>query len=253
MSQEQTSALRFTAENEKAEELIQQMELPQAARILVEVVEKDPANWRAYNNIGIISWLQKAWQDAFSMFMKSVSIKGDYLDALINLFDAGLKLKKARDLLPVFNLALEINPDLEEIAIIRDSIRDQQDSEIYQSERALRIGTWNPLIDEGNKLLEEGKIYDAMEKFLKVNDTDGPSAEAFQGLGIISFYQKRYDDAFSLFVESLKINPMCVDTYLNLIDAARASSKMELARKIFGLYLKEIPWLETIKPEFDKA
>ncbi len=239
----------FKEENLRAEEAITANRLSEAAGILVTIVEKDPKNWRAFNNMGILSWAQKCWNDAYTMFYKSVTLCPDYTDALANLFDAALKLKKIQAVQPLFENACSINPELEEIAILRDSIREQGDS-IYTSKRALAIGIYSPIVEEARKDLESGNLFQAMELFLRSNDEEGPSADAFCGLGIISFYQERYEDAFVLFVESIKLNPTDTDTYLNLRDAANACNRMEEAKTIFATYLKEFPELSSLEQQF---
>jgi tetratricopeptide (TPR) repeat protein len=242
----------FIAENEKAEEYISKNDLPSAAKILVDIVSKDPSNWRAYNNLGILCWVQKAWEDAWMMFKKSATLKPDYCDALINLFDGALKLRRIKEALPYFERALEINPDLEEIKIIRDSIINQGE-DIYKSERALVVGVYHSGVEEAQKLISEGKFFSAMEKLLKINDEEGPSAEVYAGLGIISFHQKRYEDAYRLFLESIKLNPTSRDNFLNLLDSAKACGKVEEAKQIFKSYAENFSFLNTIAEEFEKA
>jgi tetratricopeptide (TPR) repeat protein len=240
----------FTEENGKAEALIAGGNLPEAAKILVDIVELDPENYRAYSNIGIIAWMRKAWDDAYSMFIKSVSIKPDYTDGLINLFDATLKLHRVKDLMPLLEKALSINPHDEELKILHEAIVKEGDG-IYSSERGLHIGKHNPRIDEAQTLLEEGKLNLAMEKYLKINDEEGPSAKVFSGLGIISFYQQRYTDAFSLFMEAIKLNPTSRDDFLNLLDAAKACGKTDDAKKIFRIYRQNFQSLEAIAADFE--
>ena len=128
-----------------------------------------------------------------------------------------------------------VSPDLGEIRIIRDSIV-QQGQDIYTSKRALSIGFYSPLIEEAEKELEAGNLFKAMELFLRANDVEGPSAKAFCGLGIISYYQKRYQDAFTLFLESIKLNPSDPDTYLNLLDAAKECDLVGDAIKVYQAY-----------------
>lgn len=241
----------FVEENKKAEDNIETGDLPSAAKILVMIVEKDPKNWRAYNNMGIISWEKSAWEDAYTTFKHACELKPDYTDALINLFDASLKLRRIDEVLPIFKKTLEIDPDNKEIQILVESIEKQGD-EIYTSERALNIGIYNPRVEEANKLLEEGLLNSAMEKYLEINDKEGPNAETFCGLGIISYYQKRYKDAFTLFFESIKLNPTDPDTYLNFIDAAKECGLVEDAKKVYELYCKDFPALKKIAPKFEK-
>jgi tetratricopeptide (TPR) repeat protein len=240
----------FAEENSRAEGLIEAGDLPAAAKLLVDIIELDPENFRTYNNFGIIAWMRKAWEDAWGMFKKALEIKPDYTDALMNLFDAALKLRRVALAAPFFEKASSLLPHNEEIRIIHESIVKEGD-DIYRSQRALRIGVFDPQIEEARALIEEGKLREAMVKFLKINDTKGPSAPVFEGLGIISFYQQRYSDAFSLFAEAIKLNPTSKDNFLNLLDAARACGKTEDAKKIFAVYLENFPFLREIAKDFE--
>jgi len=241
---------RFTAENTEAEDHISSGDLSGAADILVRIIEKDPVNWRAFNNLGIISWTQEKWMDAYVMFCKSVSLNATYADALVNLFDAGLKLRKVKNVLPYFDQALAADNTLEEIKIIRDSAVNLGD-DIYLSARAVSIGTWSATTEAAEKELEAGNLFKAMELFLKSNDEEGPSAPAYNGLGIISFYQQRYEDAYKLFLESIKLNPGDGETLLNLLDAARIIGRLKEAKDVFAVCRKEYPGLEAIEAEFE--
>jgi tetratricopeptide (TPR) repeat protein len=243
---------RFKEENMLAEEAITAGKLSEAAAILVKIVEIDPENWRAFNNMGILSWSQKSWDDAYTMFRKSVALRPDYADALVNLFDAALKLKKISEVAACFEQACSINPEMEEITVLRNSIREQGE-EIYHTKRALSIGIYNPAIEAAKKELDSGNLFAAMDIFLKVNDREGPSAEAYCGLGIISFYQERYEDAVVLFIESIKLNPMDTDTYLNLFDAAKVCDKLHEAQVIFDTYRKEFSELAVLDDYFSHS
>jgi hypothetical protein len=239
----------FIDENDTAERLISAGNHPEAAGILVSIIQKDERNWRAYNNVGILSWVRENWVDAYTMFKKAVLIKPDYADALVNLFDAALKLKKINEIRPIFEIALQANPALEEVAVILEQMQLQGD-DIYICKRALQVGTWSPLIDEAKKNLEKGNYTDALALFLKSNDTEGPSAAAFCGMGIVAFYQKKHLDAIALFIESLKLNPLDFDTYLNLLDAGKSCGRVDEVKKVFEIYRKELPELEEIAPAF---
>lgn len=240
----------FVEENMQAEDAITNGNEPLAAGILVSIIEKDPSNFRAFNNMGILSWHRKCWTDAFTMFKKAVSLRPDYEDALVNLFDAALKLKQVAEVKLIFDNALAINPDLKDIRVICNSIASL-DNDIYLSKRALSLGFSSIFIEEGEKELKSGNYYAAMDKFLKSNDIDGPNAPAFCGLGIISYYQQRYKDAFNLFVESIKLNPSDPETYLNLLDASKEIGKENTAKELFSIYKNDFPELESIANYFD--
>ena len=240
---------RFKEENLRAEEAITAGNLSEAAAILVNVVEKDPENWRAFNNMGILSWSQQVWNDAFTMFQKAVELRPDYSDALVNLFDAALKLKKISAIEHFFDEAATMLPENEEIRILRDSIREEGE-EIYRSRRAYAIGIYHPIIEEAKKELDSGNLYKAMELFLQVNDKEGPTAETYCGLGIISYYQERFEDAFVLFSESLKLNPTDTDAFLNLLDAAKACGRVKDAQEFFTVFRREFDELAVLDESF---
>lgn len=244
------SPCKFLDENMQAEKELESGNYPEAARIMVQILDNDPMNWRAINNMGILSWSKGKWNDAYTMFKRAVSIKPDYEDALVNLFDAALKLRRVSEIEHLYCKALEINPSLEDIRVIYESMVAMKET-IYQSKRALSLGFHSEYIEVAEKLLEEGKYYEAMNKFLQSNDVDGPNSKAYCGLGIISFYQQRYHDAYSLFIESIRQNPSDEETYLNLLDAAKEIGKTEIARDIYNIYRKEFPELEKISSNFD--
>lgn len=241
----------YVDENIAAEKFIEQDDLPNAARILVDIVEKDINNYRAFNNIGIISWKQEEWEAAYDSFLQSVKINPIYNDGIINLYDAALKLKRAHLILPFLQRGIEQKPDDEEIRILAESIENQGD-DVYLSERALNIGFYNPKVDEANLLVENGELNKAMELFMEINDQEGPNADVFSGLGVISYYQKRYEDAFSLFLESIKLNPLSADCFLNLMDASLECNLEDEAWRLFNACAEEFPVLMQIKPQLEE-
>lgn len=243
---------KFERENLQAEDAISSGNFQEAARILVSIVENDPQNWRAFNNLGVLSWARSFWHDAYAMFLKSVSINPIYVDALLNLFDASLKLRKAQEILPFLENALSIDPNLEEIKTIKESIIEQGNN-IYFSPKALSIGVYSQILDEAEKELMSGNLLKAMELFLESNDNEGPNARAFGGLGIICYHQKNFEDSLSLFVESIKLNPLDPEMFLNLLDAAKECNKVDFAREIYNQYRKEFPSLEEIASQFDSV
>jgi tetratricopeptide (TPR) repeat protein len=241
---------KFIEKNQLAEHLIASGDLPGASALLVDILDGDAANSRAYNNLGMVCWARKEWEDAFEMFRKSATLQPGYADALVNLFDAGLKLRRVAEVLPVLDRALLLDPDLTGIRAIRDQAADLGDS-VYRSDRALRIGCYSAIIEEATRELEAGNESKALELFLKSNDKEGRSAAAYCGLGVISFYQNRPEDAISLFLDSIRLDPTDPDTFLNLLESAAACGKTALARELFDRCRREYPELDGIAAEFE--
>jgi tetratricopeptide (TPR) repeat protein len=242
---------KFAGKNREAEAFIASGDLSAAAALLGEIVENDAGNYRAFNNLGMICWAKKQWQDAFAMFRMSVEQRPDYADALANLFDAGLKLRRVAEVIPLLDEALQSGAP-ETIRTLRDEAVSLGTA-VYRSDRAMMIGLCSAHLEEADRELEAGNESRAMELYLKSNDEEGPSAGAFCGLGIISFYQNRPHDAVRLFAESIRLNPTDPDTFLNLLESAAACGKTAQAREVFNLCRGKYPQLESIAAEFEKA
>ncbi len=235
---------------ELAEQMIEEGRLPEAARILVNILQENPADARVLNDIGILSWVQGAWEDAYLMFRRSCEVAPEYCDAAMNLFDAALKLRRIPDAKRFISQAALLNPESEELTIFAEAVENNSNN-IYNSERALKIGIYDPDIAEADRLLKEGDIMQSSARYLDVIDKHGPNADAYCGLGIVSYYRGDFRDAFSLFLESLKVNPFKKDSLLNLADTAKICGLVEDARKIFSTCLENCPGVADYIEEFE--
>jgi tetratricopeptide (TPR) repeat protein len=235
---------------ERAESLIISEDYPEAASILLTILDEDPKNCKAYNNLGIISWNQKNWSDAHSLFKHAVDCDNTNGDAIVNLFDASLKLHKIEDDKEIFLNAPNTVDNDDEVNEIAKGIIDEGD-DIYFCMRALAEGAYYPEIEEANALVQDEKLNEAMLMFLDFIESNGPTAEAFNGLGVISYYQDRHEDAFTMFFESLKLNPINRDTFLNFFDVAKICNKLDKAFEIFKVYRETYPHLELLEKEVE--
>jgi len=232
----------------EAEKKIRNQEYGEAIAVLLEVIDENPKFALAYNDLGIIAWEQSRWYDAFGLFREAVNLENSRGDFANNLLDAALKLRKIEDTREIFAKAAADNPDNSEIAEIYKAISDPN-NDIYMSVRALSIGYWHPLIEKGDNHIKNGEHIDALTAYIEHADTVGASAEAYNGLGIVQFSAKEYDEAFNLFFESLKINPINRDVFLNLFDSAKECGQEDAALQIYETLVKNYPLLEEIRSE----
>ncbi len=232
----------YVRENESAEELIMGGNLPEAAAVLVDIVDLSPSNSRAFNNLGVIAWKQENWYDAFGLFKHSLELQPDYADAAANLFDLALKIRQidsVRDILIKASDLLPYDEELEDIAL---GLKEDGD-DIYYCGRALQQGYYSPDIELADSLVNAGKYKEATIAYLKVMDEEGELAEIFNGLGVISYHEERFSDAFTLFLEAIKLNPINRDMFLNLIDVSKEIGAEESAIGVYYTCLKEYPQL----------
>lgn len=229
-----------------AEENIQNGNYSDAMIALIDLIDEDVNFAAAYNDLGIISWKRELFRDAFGLFKEAVRIDNKNEDFLANFLDASLKLRRIEEVAPIFEKAALDNPDNDNITIIHKAIT-APDNDIYQSYHAYSIGYWHPLIEEGEKAVKSGDYIAAITAFVDHIDNVRPCAEAYNGLGIVQFNAKEYLEAFELFFESLKYNPLNKDVFLNMFDCSIECGHQETALKIYDILVNEYPILEEIR------
>lgn len=110
----------------RGESLVHQDKLPEAEEQFLLVLQNDPENKEAYNNLGFIAFLQNKFEKAGSLFQKAVALDPGYVDAVLNYCD----VLQANDLLasalPMLEKALEINPGHDELLKLSSDIRAER-------------------------------------------------------------------------------------------------------------------------------
>jgi tetratricopeptide (TPR) repeat protein len=235
----------------EVEEQIRDKDYGNAMTALLDIIDKDPKFALAYNNLGIIAWEESRWVDAFVLFKEAMNLDNSSEDFATNLLDAALKLHKIDEVKAIFEKAAFDNPKSTNITGINKAINDSE-NDIYKSMRALTIGYWHPLLEEADKLLQEGEYMAAAAVYIEHADNIGICAEVYNGLGIVQFGNQEYEEAVSLFFEALKLNPLNTDTFLNLFDAAKECGQEEDALKIYETLVKDYPELEDIRKDAEE-
>jgi tetratricopeptide (TPR) repeat protein len=231
-----------------AEEKIRNEDYANAIALLIEIIDADPKYAIAYNDLGVISWKQSKWTDAFGLFKAAVNANNSNPDFVSNLLDAALKLHKIEEVKVIFEKAAADNPENPVITDIYKAINNPE-NDVYRSIRAFNIGYWHPLIEKGDNFIQNGEYMEAARAYIEHADTVGLCSEVYNGLGIVQFNAQKYEEAFSLFLDSLKINPINTDTFLNMFDAAKECVLEEDALQIYETLAKEYPQLEEIRDE----
>jgi tetratricopeptide (TPR) repeat protein len=236
----------YIEENELAEEHIINGRLPEAAGVLVNIIDRSSENSRAFNNLGVIAWKQQNWYDAFGLFKHALELAPSYADAASNLFDLALKTHRIDEVRDILIKASELLPDDEELEDIALGLREDGD-EIYYCGRAMQQGYFHPDIALADALVIEGELDKATLLYLKVMDEQGELAEVYNGLAVINYHRGNYDDAFQLFLETIKQNPINRDFFLNFFDCSKIVGKESIAAQVFYRCKEQYPQLEELE------
>ncbi len=105
---------------------------------------------------------------------------------------------------------------------------------------------------KGQELLESKAYVEASRIFIQVIESNPQSFAAYNGLGLISWYFGKYDDAYVLFKKAVETGPVHEDILLNLWDAAQATDKIEDGRAVLEEILSRNPGMEIINELLEK-
>ena len=171
----------------QAKILLSKSKFEDAEIIFKEILKNEPAYFKAYINIGVISIKLNKLNEAEKNFKKAIQIKPDFDLAYFNLGTIQEKLGKIEEAEKNFKKAIDLRPDY---------------VEAYTNLGTLFIGIGN--LDDAEKILK--KAIDVKPNF----------SEAYYNLGLTQSLQDKDDLAEISYKKALKFNPEFKDAYNNL-------------------------------------
>lgn len=108
------------------------------------------------------------------------------------------------------------------------------------------------LLHKGQELLERKAYVEASRIFIQVIESNPKSFAAYNGLGLVSWYYGKYDDAYVFFKKAVETGSVHEDILLNFWDAAQVTDKIEDVRAVLEDILSRNPGMEKIKELIEK-
>ncbi|MDK2896242.1 MAG: hypothetical protein PWP04_362 [Candidatus Atribacteria bacterium] len=93
------------------------------------------------------------------------------------------------------------------------------------------ISSW---LEEGDKLLKEGRFEEAEKCFLKVKEINPQSPAVYNGLGFVAYQKKDFKEAVKSFKKALQFNPAYSQAWNNLGASYLALSHFSEAKSAFA-------------------
>lgn len=207
--------------NQQAEALLRRKDIAGAVEYLKAAIESDAEDFRAYNNLGIASWYEGSGNAAWNFFCLALEVRPAWTDALINAFDTGLALSDPESLGVLLDHALAANPNHPQALAMRRHLKAQGPSIcMFRTFEALEANARR--LADAERLMEQGKQGEAILAFLDAVKSLPENPQAYNGLGVIAFAEKRTADAFGLFELAVALHPADQDILLNLWQCAQA-------------------------------
>ncbi len=232
--------------NLAGENLIREGMMQKSREVFESILQEDPQNFRAVNNMGLVAWYEGDYDRAWDYFSKALEIHPIYTDALINAFDVALKLKSIDKFRPFLDRFLSTDAHNREATEILHQIKARGE-EIYLIKNFESIDNINDLLSKAEEHLNKGELSPAILIYLDLVEQRVDCFAAYNGLGIIAHKQSMYQDAHRLFTTAVEINPLDQDSLLNLWENARILGLEDKVKDRLSSALQIDPGLEQVK------
>jgi tetratricopeptide (TPR) repeat protein len=206
--------------NQQAERLLRSGALDEAREYLEVALQCDPEDFRALNNQGLLAWYRNDGETAWLRFNQCLAIRPAWTDALINAFDTALAMGDIGAIAPRIDGALAVDPGHAAALSMRRHIQAQ--GPVIREFRSFEQLEANAaLLGKAESALEKAKQAEAILIYLDAIKLQPQNPQAYNGLGIISFAEKRHADAFGLFEAASGLHPLDQDILMNLWQCAQ--------------------------------
>lgn len=184
--QEVSSSSPVDADFQKALELQKKENYKEASVAYKKLLQKNPSNALAWNNLGLIQQKLQNFDVAETCYLKALKVTPDDAQAYNNLAYLRFEQGDFREAEKTYLQAIEIQPDY--------PLTFSNLASLYK---------------------EQGKLYKAVEFYKKAIDR-APVTDFYYRLGLLYYEMKKYDDMLETFNQGLKLNPNSPEIYYSL-------------------------------------
>ena len=172
----------------------------QAETIWRKVLQVEPNNGKAYNNLGNALRRQGKLPEALAAHQKALQLNPNDAEAYVGIGNVLNTQGKQQEALACYKKALQLNPKL--------------------------ATAYNGL---GIALRGQKKLDEAVAAYQKAIELNPKYATAYNGLGIALRGQKKLDEAVAAYRKAIELNPKYATAYNNLGNALRGQKKLDEA------------------------
>jgi tetratricopeptide (TPR) repeat protein len=189
-----------------------------AEEIWRKVIQINPKNAKAYNNLGNALSDQNKLDKAIAAYQKAIQLNPNYADAYNNLGNALDEQKKFNEAIAAYQKAIQLNPN---------------DADIYYN--------------LGIVLDEQKKFDEAIAAYQKAIQLNPNNAVAYNNLGIVLYLQNKLDEAIAAYQKAIQLNLNYAVAYNNLGFALYLQNKLD---KAIAAYQKVLQLPNDSQPSY---
>ncbi len=234
-------------ENQKGEKLLSEEKLAEAKSVFHSVLATDPQDFRAMNNLGIVAWNESNGDAALDYFFQCLAIRPVWFDAVVNAFDTALALGRIDEIMPFLEMAISNgSPHGKQFLAMQTHIQAYGPA-IYSATGFDDLEASALVLKKAEVAAQENRTGDAILIYLESLKSRSGNPQALNGLGILAFQGRRYDDAFGLFQAATALHPLDQDILMNLWECAQSLRREKEVLPKLKLSLEQNPALEDIR------
>jgi tetratricopeptide (TPR) repeat protein len=210
----------------------------QAETIWRKVLQVEPNNGKAYNNLGNALRRQGKLDAALAAHQKALQLNPNDAEAYVGIGNVLDVQGKPEEALASHNKALQINPKL---AIAYNGLgnvlygQKKLDAAVTAYQKAIQLNPkyTNAYSNLGVVLSDQKKLDAAVAVFQKAIQIDPKNANAYNNLGNVLSKQKKLDAAVAAFQKAIQIDPKNAFAYYNLGNVLSEQKKLDAAVAAF--------------------
>ena len=225
--------------------------LEEAERLYREILEIEPTQLDANNNLGVLLQSSNRLEEAEKSYKKAIELKPDYAEAHYNLGNTLNNLKKFEEAEKSYKKAIELKPDYlsahQNLGITFNKLGHlEKAKECY--EKVIEINPNYPVSHNnlGNIQKDLGRLDEAEASYRKAILLKPDLAEAHNNLGAIMNKLERLEEAEVSYRKAIELKPDYAGAHTNLGGLLVKLNKLEEAETFFKKAIE-------FKPDYEEA
>jgi tetratricopeptide (TPR) repeat protein len=209
-------------------------------------LEKNPASWMAYNNLGVVLVDSGRFQDAIANYQKALQFRPNFPEAENNLGNALIRTNRPGDAIEHFQRAIQEEPDYADahnnmgFALFKLN-RPMEAISRYRQAIRLKPDYAEANINLGFAMLNLRRPLEAMDCFRRAMQLNYDYAEAQNGMGLALIQAGRHSDAIPYFQQAMRLRPDYPEAHCNMGVALVHVGQLEKAIEYYNQAIKLKP------------
>lgn len=204
----------------------------EARDIFLKVLEHDPGNATALNNLGTISYLAGLYDRAESYIAKAIALNPDMPSYRCNLGNVFKAMGKKEEAVKEYELSIRLKPDFAQAhnnlgTVLRELGKPQEAIAAFRKAIEAQADYAEAFYNLGNVYKETNNHLQAIDSYNKAISLNPGYVQAYNNLGTAYMHLGKHEQAQASFHKAIQIQPSNAQAYNNLGNAYKDSGRPE--------------------------